>query len=131
MTAETSSAAPESTLEYLLAIIREVDAHLDSRTSAPYRAQPLARHWSRITKVCSEAGEVMDALSKATGENPRKGVCGTWDDVTAELGDVLCAAAFAIQHVTKDERQTAEIILAAFEKAHRRVAVVEAGAGAS
>lgn len=117
----------EGTLERLLTIIREVDAHLDSRTASEYREQPLARHWSRITKVCSEAGEVMDALSKATGENPRKGVCGTWDEVTGELGDVLCAAAFAIQHVTKDEAATASVIMAAFEKAHRRVAVVEAG----
>ena len=117
----------EVTLAGLLTIIREVDAHLDARTASEYREQPLARHWSRITKVCSEAGEVMDALSKVTGENPRKGVCGTWDDVMAELGDVLCAAAFAIQHVTKNEAATAAVIMAAFEKAHNRVAVVETG----
>lgn len=35
--------------------------------------------------VCSEAGEVMDAPAAVTGKNPRKGVCGTWDEVTGEL----------------------------------------------
>lgn len=107
----------------LLMIIREVDAYLDARTAAGYRDQPLALHWSRITKVCSEAGEVMDALSAATGENPRKGVHGDWDQVAGELGDVLCAAAFGIQHITKDEARTRKVILAAFEKAYSRIEV--------
>jgi hypothetical protein len=109
----------------LLRIVRDVDAHLDANTADAYREQPLAGHWARITKVCEEAGEVWAALSKCTGENPRKGVCGTWDDLLAELGDTASAAWCAVQHVTKDEARTAAVIVAAFEKAHRRVAEVE------
>ncbi len=105
----------------LMAIVRDVDAHLDANTAAPYREQPLAGDWARITKVCEEAGEVWKALSKATGENPRKGVCGTWDELLEELGDTASAALCAIQHITKDEARTADVFVAALEKAHRRV----------
>jgi NTP pyrophosphatase (non-canonical NTP hydrolase) len=108
---------------WLLVIISVVDAHLDAETGLEYRDQPLAGHWSRITKVCAEAGEVMDALSLATGENPRKGTAaGGWDRVLEELGDVMAAAAFGIQHVTKDPTVTEAYIIAAFRKAPRRVA---------
>jgi NTP pyrophosphatase (non-canonical NTP hydrolase) len=105
----------------LMVIVRDVDAHLDANTAEPYRRQPLAGDWARITKVCEEAGEVWKALSKATGENPRKGVCGTWDELLEELGDTASAALCAIQHVTKDEARTAAVLVAALEKAHRRV----------
>ena len=109
------------TFDHLLAIIVEVDAHIDAQTARAYRDQPLAGHWARITKVCEEAGEVWRALSKATGENPRKGVCGTWDELLEELGDAMSAAACGIQHITKDEARTREVIVAAFEKAYRRI----------
>jgi NTP pyrophosphatase (non-canonical NTP hydrolase) len=112
--------AAGATFERLLAIIGEVDAHLDANTAEGFREQPLAGHWARITKVCEEAGEVWKALSKLTGENPRKGVCGTEDELLDELGDTLSAAACAIQHITKDETRTAAVIVAALEKAHRR-----------
>ena len=109
------------TFERLMAIVRDVDAHLDANTAEAYRQQPLAGHWARITKVCEEAGEVWKALSKLTGENPRKGRCGTEEELLEELGDTASAAWCAIQHITKDEARTAEVIVAALEKAHRRV----------
>lgn len=113
----------------LIAIARDVDAHLDANTAEAYREQPLAGHWARVTKVCEEAGEVWKALSKLTGENPRKGVCGTEDELLGELGDTLSAAWCAIQHVTKDEVRTAAVIVAALEKAHRRVGEFAGEAG--
>jgi NTP pyrophosphatase (non-canonical NTP hydrolase) len=109
------------TFEHLLAIVREVDAHLDANTAEAYQLQPLAGHWARVTKVCEEAGEVWKALSKATGENPRKGVCGTWEELLEELGDTASAALCAIQHITKDEADTGAVLVAALAKAHRRV----------
>ena len=104
-----------------LAIIEKVDAHLDSAGAPEYLAQPLARDWARVTKVCEEAGEVWKALSKLTGENPRKGVCGTEDELLGELADTACAAIFAIQHVTKDPARTWAAVSAALAKADERV----------
>lgn len=110
------------TLTELLDAVALVDAHIDAATAADYRAQPLAAHWARVTKVCSEAGEVMDALSAWTGENPRKGVCGTLDDLLGELGDTVSAGLCAIQHLTKDTGQTWDVVSAALIKARKRVA---------
>ena len=73
------------------------------------------------------AGEVWKALSRETGENPRKGVCGTEDETLGELADVVCSGLFAIQHRTKDNARTASMVMAALEKAAARAA--EAGYG--
>ena len=102
--------------------VRDVDAHLDANTAQPYRDQPLAGHWARVTKVCEEAGEVWAALSKLTGENPRKGVCGTEDELLGELGDTAMAAMCAVQHLTKDTERTQAVLAAAINKAADRVA---------
>lgn len=105
----------------ICAAIRLVDAHLDASTAQAYRDQPLAADWARITKVCEEAGEVWKALSKLTGENPRKGVCGTQDELLGELGDTASAALCAIQHITKDTDVTWAVFIAALAKAIGRV----------
>ena len=107
-------------LEDLLEVIRAVDAHLDSATAPDYLEQPLAAHWARVTKVCEEAGEVWRALSRLTGENPRRGACGTLDELYEELGDTVSAAMCAIQHLTKDTDATWAVISAALIKARNR-----------
>lgn len=109
------------TLAELLEAVEIVDAHIDSATAPEYRAQPLAADWARVTKVCEEAGEVWKALSKLTGENPRKGVCGTRDELLGELGDTASAAICAIQHLTKDAGETWAVVSAALLKARQRV----------
>ena len=110
------------TLDELLEAVELVDAHLDSAVSPEYVAQPLAHRWARVTKVCEEAGEVWQALSKATGENPRKGVCGTEAELLGELGDTASAAICAIQHITKDTDTTWAVVSDALIKARTRVA---------
>jgi NTP pyrophosphatase (non-canonical NTP hydrolase) len=112
----------------MLKAVEVVDTWLDSDVSPDYRAQPLAHDWARITKVCEEAGEVWRALSKETGENPRKGVCGTEDELLGELGDTVCAGLFAIQHRTKDTTRTLAIVATALAKARERAERSE-GAG--
>ena len=52
--------------------------------------------WRRCTKVASEAGEVIDALAGVLGENPRKGVTHSLDDLVGELLDVALAALAAV-----------------------------------
>ena len=112
----------EDTLERVLAIIRNVDAWLDAEVGGDYGAEPLGQDWARVAKAAEESGEAVAALIAYTGQNPRKGVCGTLDELLGELADVACTGMFAIQHFTKDEQQTAAVILAAMEKAASRAA---------
>jgi NTP pyrophosphatase (non-canonical NTP hydrolase) len=119
----TEETAPAGTLtlgEFLDAV-QAVDAHIDANTGPDYQAQPLARDWARVTKVCEEAGEVWRALSKYTGENPRKGKCGTLEELLDELGDTASAAICAIQHLTKDTDATWAVVSAALDKAVSRI----------
>lgn len=111
------------TLEQALTAVHDVDAWLDRDVAEPYQEQPLAHTWVRLTKVCEEAGEVWRALSALTGENPRKGVCGTEDDLLGELADTASAAICAIQHRTKDAERTWQVLSAALAKAHQRAMV--------
>lgn len=120
--AATAAASGPLTLGGLLDAVETVDAFLDSHRSPDYLAQPLANDWARVTKVCEEAGEVWKALSKRTGENYRKGVCATEDELLGELGDCVSAAMLGIQHRTKDTAVTWAVVSAAFRKASQRVA---------
>ena len=91
-------------------IIQRLDDYLDSQVSQPYKDQPLAQDWARISKIGEEFGEVIDAFIGTTGQNPRKGVFGSEDDVDNELVDVMLTAILALQHRTKDIHTTALII---------------------
>jgi hypothetical protein len=50
----------------------------------------------RIMKLTEETGEVTQAVTGTLGQNPRKGVTHTWDDVQAELCDVIFTAMVAL-----------------------------------
>lgn len=110
------------TLPEFLEAAQTANDWLDSDVAPQYRAQPLAHLWARVTKVCSEAGEVMDALSALTGENPRKGVCGTEAELLGELGDAAIAPILAIQHLTGDTAATWAVVSAALVKVRERAA---------
>ncbi|WP_051704977.1 MULTISPECIES: MazG-like family protein [unclassified Streptomyces] len=58
----------------------------------------------RILKLSEEVGEVSEAVIGATGQNPRKGVTHSWDDVQAELCDVVITALVALRTLTPDAR---------------------------
>ena len=60
---------------------------------------PEAVRWGRLSKVAEECGEVISAFIAATGQNPRKGVCGTIGDVEQELLDVAVTALCAVAHL--------------------------------
>ncbi|KOT94561.1 hypothetical protein ADK70_12735 [Streptomyces rimosus subsp. pseudoverticillatus] len=53
----------------------------------------------RILKVSEEAGEVAKAVIGMTGQNPRKGVTHTVEDVADELCDVAITALTALASV--------------------------------
>ncbi|MFE4513724.1 MazG-like family protein [Kitasatospora sp. NPDC056783] len=56
----------------------------------------------RILKLSEEVGEVGAAVIGATGQNPRKGVTHTWEDVQHELCDVVFSALVALRTLTPD-----------------------------
>ncbi|MEU6576922.1 MazG-like family protein [Streptomyces sp. NPDC046805] len=66
----------------------------------------------RVLKLQEETGEVAQAVIGATGQNPRKGVSHTWDDVQAELCDVVITALIALRTLTPDTREVFERHLA-------------------
>ena len=107
----------QDAMTLLMEGIEIVDAHLDAEVAEQYKAQPLARDWARVAK----AGEAIDAFIRWTGENPRKGVCGTRDELLGELADVATAGLYAIQHFTKDSNETMEVLLRAVRRHVERV----------
>ncbi|MFJ2391501.1 MazG-like family protein [Streptomyces sp. NPDC087843] len=59
----------------------------------------------RILKLSEEVGEVARAVIGATGQNPRKGTTHTWDDVRAELCDVVITGLVALRTLAPDARE--------------------------
>ena len=59
----------------------------------------------RMLKLSEEVGEVAQAVIGVTGQNPRKGVTHTWDDVQGELCDVVITALIALRTLTPDTQQ--------------------------
>lgn len=60
----------------------------------------------RVMKLMEEAGEAGAAYIGMVGQNPRKGVTHTMDDLLKELADVAITALCAMQHFTQDEAVT-------------------------
>ena len=77
---------------------RWIDAYGPNR-ARDYEAQL----WGRVAKVGEECGEVIAAMIGATGQNPRKAVTHTLDDVREELLDVALTALAAYEHMTDNE----------------------------
>jgi NTP pyrophosphatase (non-canonical NTP hydrolase) len=60
----------------------------------------------RIAKIAEEAGEAVQAWIGVLGQNPRKGVTHTREDVAGELADVAFTALVAIESLGIDARAT-------------------------
>ncbi|MET8164568.1 MazG-like family protein [Streptomyces sp. NPDC005329] len=59
----------------------------------------------RVLKLSEEVGEVAQAVIGATGQNPRKGVTHTWEDVQGELCDVVITALVALRTLTPEAEE--------------------------
>ncbi|MCP9986943.1 MazG-like family protein [Streptomyces sudanensis] len=77
-------------------------AWLDEKSAAPADTAPLLR----VLKIVEEAGEVAEAVHGAYGSNPRKGNSHTWDDVQAELCDVILTGMVALRTLTPHADKT-------------------------
>ncbi|MEU6181053.1 MazG-like family protein [Streptomyces coeruleorubidus] len=73
----------------------------------------------RVLKLSEEVGEVAEAVIGATGQNPRKGVTHTWDDVQSELCDVVITALVVLRTLTPEAR---EVFTRHLERVARRSA---------
>jgi NTP pyrophosphatase (non-canonical NTP hydrolase) len=78
--------------------IGEILDWLDTSSTLPPEQERLLR----IMKITEEAGEVSQAVTGVLGQNPRKGITHTWDDVNAELCDVILTAMVALATLTPD-----------------------------
>lgn len=81
--------------------INEITEWLDAVSIVPPETERLLR----IMKITEEAGEVSQAVTGTLGQNPRKGITHTWDDVTAELCDVILTAMVALTTLNPDARK--------------------------
>ncbi|MBA4864798.1 hypothetical protein H1V43_26295 [Streptomyces sp. PSKA54] len=59
----------------------------------------------RMLKLSEEVGETAQAVIGAIGQNPRKGVTHTWDDVQSELCDVVITALVTLRTLTPDAEE--------------------------
>lgn len=96
-------------------IVHCLDVYLDRQVSDQYKEQPLAQDWARLSKIGEEYGEAVNAFIGITGQNPRKGVFGSEDDVDVELVDVALTAILCLQHRTKNLDVTEGIIQSRLE----------------
>ena|SRR5260221_718214 len=74
---------------------------IDDNSTLPPETEKLLR----IMKLGEEVGEVNQAVIGVLGQNPRKGVSATWEDVHAELCDVILTAMVALATLTPDARK--------------------------
>ena len=71
---------------------------------------PEAATWARLAKITEEAGEVVAAHIGATGQNPRKGVTHSGQDVQEELLDVAVTALAALEHLRGHDEQSLALL---------------------
>ncbi|WP_406730730.1 MazG-like family protein [Streptomyces sp. NBC_01794] len=56
----------------------------------------------QLLKIQEEAGEVAEAVIGAMGQNPRKGLSHTWEDVEAEVCDVIITGMVALTRMNPE-----------------------------
>ncbi|MEU3355123.1 MazG-like family protein [Streptomyces sp. NPDC037389] len=79
-------------------LIHRLADRLDDHSTLP----PEQRRILQILKISEEAGEAAEAVIGALGQNPRKGFSHTWDDVQAEVCDVITTGMIALRRLTPD-----------------------------
>lgn len=85
--------------------LADISAAVTGSYPAEVQAVPELVMRRRVNKIGNEYGEMLDAIEGWTGENPRKGVYATKDDVVKELLDCASASLCAVEHLTGDQGQ--------------------------
>lgn len=76
--------------------------------------------WGRLAKVAEESGEVIAAWIGTTGQNPRKGITHSRDDVMKELLDVAVTALAAYEHMTDNRGDAIQALFTHILFLHKR-----------
>ncbi|WP_436319635.1 methyltransferase [Streptomyces syringium] len=79
-------------------LVRRLTERLDAHSTLPVEQRRILQ----ALKISEEAGEVAEAVIGALGQNPRKGFSHTWDDVRAEVCDVITTGMVALNRLTPD-----------------------------
>lgn len=103
--------------------IRDITAWLDTSNPASPHEDAM-----RVMKLMEEAGEAAAAYVGVTGQNPRKRVTHTMDDLLKELADVAITALCAMHHFTQDEAVTRGYMAAKIDEIIKRAGITKAGA---
>ena len=105
----------DTAAQKLAAISRWID-----ESPANVARDPEAALWGRVSKVGEEFGEAIQALVGATGQNPRKGVTNTMQDVIEELLDTALTATCAVEHLTGNHGHALAELSMKIEKVYTR-----------
>ncbi|TQK44119.1 MazG-like nucleotide pyrophosphohydrolase family protein [Streptomyces sp. SLBN-118] len=84
------------TLDPIWDTVDDLHTWLEQESDLPPQQETLLR----MLKLTEEVGEVAQAVVGATGQNPRKGVTHSWQDVESELCDVIITAMVALRTLT-------------------------------
>jgi hypothetical protein len=76
-----------------------------------------------IMKIAEEFGEAIQAYIGITGQNPRKGVHGSRDDVQKELADVIITAGTAMIAVAGGNAEASAQLMSRLAAVNERVGV--------
>lgn len=87
--------------EHVWDTVDRLVAWLDAASTLPHDTERLLR----VMKLSEEVGETTQALTGVLGQNPRKGVTHTWQDVENELCDVILTAMVALTTLNPDARK--------------------------
>ena len=82
-------------------IVGQLVQWLNGSSTLPAETERLLR----VMKLSEEVGETTQAIIGVLGQNPRKGVTHTWQDVEAELCDVILTAMVALTTFNSDARK--------------------------
>lgn len=103
--------------------IADITAWLDTSNPAGPHEDAM-----RVMKVAEEGGEAVAAYIGMVGQNPRKGVTHTMNDLLSELADVAVTALAAMQHFTQDEAVTRGHLAVKVDQIIKRAGITKAGA---
>ncbi|MEU9125247.1 MazG-like family protein [Streptomyces sp. NPDC048506] len=90
----------EDIWETVVRLARRFDAHDDAC------GLDQAQQWTlQVLKIAEETGEASQAVIGARGTNPRKGESHTWQDVHAEVADVVITGMVALARMRPDDAE--------------------------
>lgn len=82
---------------------------------------PEAATWSRLAKIGEEYGETVAAYIGVTGQNVRKGVTHSVDDVAHELLDTAVTALLALEHLSSNRGDSLQMMFQHIIELHKRM----------